>query len=295
MSYTNLEERLIETCIKNPTDFATIQSLIDSGADINAVEDYDDSLMGDILPELIENNFSYDEIAGIIDYFVENGWDTPKYALGCIPEIAFNVENKTAFDITKKLLSYPLSDNEKDYDFLLELFGTEESYCRCCTNDHYLENLYYTMYEIIDARKNKQPHLEIKPFYDAIGLRIEKIVYFSETNDTKTKGNQIEYFANIGLVSGNQLFLITHGVNILFNNYRLDELPQIEIPDLLGKRIIGSEITDISFKHKRITKDDTIYNQPIIFITFNNDRRIKITHNWGENLEKNTVCRIEKL
>ena len=35
---------------------------------------------------------------------------------------------------------------------LLELLGTEESFQRCCTVDHSLENLLYALYELVEAR-----------------------------------------------------------------------------------------------------------------------------------------------
>lgn len=303
------EQQLIEECKKAPADYAKIKHLIDEGADINAVNEYGDSLLSSIIGYFIpeecygceQRNLPAEKrncdgcpcaeqsrLLDIVELFIENGWDTVKYGLECIRELTFVPHNRVIFDVAKRILECPLSEDIQSYEAALETIGTEESYQRCCEACPEEENLFYTIYELIDAKMNKKDFEGIELFYDAIGLRVDKIIYFSGQNDIKGSKRGWDFYSDIGFVCQDKVLVLSSYINILMMNDRKNELPQTEITEIFGKSFYNAVITDISFDTASIRRKTTIYQQQSIIIDFDNGRQLRFTHNAGQHPDKKT-------
>lgn len=124
-----------------------------------------------------------------------------------------------------------------------------------------------------------------------MGLKIHRILYFAET-DTRVNGDCFtEYNADIGFVCGDKVLILCKGVNILFMNDRLTELPQIDLSATFCTEIIGQTILAVSFDHKTVVKGTTHYGQPTIIIELSNGKKLKFSHNFGELPDRETQTR----
>ena len=195
------------------------------------------------------------------------------------------------FYAAKRILECPLSEKPEDYEAALESIGTEESFQRCCEECHEQENLYYAMYEIVDAKMNNRPFEGIFPYYQSLGKKVDRIVYFADKLDFKETPRGTEFNSDFGFICGDAVIVITSNINILLMNNRAFEEPKTDISESVGEDIIGSTIVDISFEHQNITKDKTRYGQPTIILKFDNGKELRFTHNFGELTNKETQAR----
>ena len=291
MIKTNLNEKLAIACDKSNPDLDEIKELILSGADTNQLNKYNDNIFSNIFlnvlyevrNDAIRLPITVKKIKEIISLMVDNGFDIKQFGISTMSQFIFSTYDHFTFDMYKFMLQYDLADGSSAYEDALESLGTEESYQRCCENDHDLENLFYAIYEMVEAKMEDRDYESIEPYYGAVGLTIDKIVYFSDSNTLTEKKKFTEYNSDIGFVCGNKLLVVREGINILFMNNRLSEQPQIDISSIFGKDAINSKIKSISFDHKDFIKRTTNYGQPIIIIELNNGNKLKFTHNFGES------------
>lgn len=294
--FNDLNTDLLEALTRNPPDFTLAKELLKQGADINDTNFCGDSIIEECLYNCArqyfndeedescnsgDNNLYIDPIS-IVDFFIQNDWDTERYGLNAISALVYTTHDDNMFYAAKHILKYPISKDEEDFDYAIESTCTEESFQRCCKYCHEQENLYYAMGELLDAKKNNRDINGIHPYSRAIGKRIDKIVYFSNIVDFKNTHKGSEFNNDFGFICGNELLVIKPSINILFMNGCISNEPQIEVSENLGDGIIGSEIIDIAFGHKSITKNNITYGQPEIIIKLNSGKNIHFTHNFGE-------------
>ena len=222
---------------------------------------------------------------------VDNGWDIKKFGIEIMSNFKFTTYDRLTFEMFKFMLGYDLTDNPENYKKALDVVGTEESYQRCCEENHDLENLFYAIYEMILAKMEGRDYNSIELYYDAIDMRIDKVIYLDKNNTTVKKQNFTEYNADIGFVCGHKLLVLREGVNILFMNDRINEQPQIDFSADFGRDIVGKKIKSISFEHKEIVRGKTGYGQPTIIMELTNGRKLKFTHNFGELPNKKSQSR----
>lgn len=290
MTSTQLNEKLVLACNKAVPDLDEIKELIIAGADTNLVNEYGDNVFNDIFLEVLYDiqddakklPKTVEKIKEIISLMVDNGWDIKKFGLETMNQFLFSTYDPFTFELYRFMLQYDLTNNVQEYEKTLNRIGSEESYQRCCVHNTELENLFYAIYEMVEAKMKGGDYKSIEPYYGAEGLTIEKIVYFSETNTLVTKKDFTEYNADIGFVCGNKLLVLRDEVNILFMNDRILESPQIDILDAFGKDVIGRKIASVSFENKMVTRKSTEYAQQTIIITLTNGKKLKFTHNFGE-------------
>lgn len=289
MTNTELNEKLVAACDRAWPDLDEIRELVIAGADTNQLnrhgENIFDSSFVDILyhfrddaknlPHIVER------IKATIRLLIDNGWDVKKYGLSTMDQFKFSTYDAFTFDLYRFMLQYDPADDSQDYEDVLEGIGTEESFQRCCENDHDLENLFYAIYEMVLAKKERRNYTSIEPYYGATGLLIDKVLYFGDANTLVAKNTFTEYDADIGFVCGDKILVLRDSVNILFMNDRGEEVPQIDISAAFD-RAVGEKIKSISFIHSDIVKDTTHYGQPTIIIELMNGKRIHFTHNFGE-------------
>jgi hypothetical protein len=238
-----------------------------------------------LLPKAVE------KIKEIIALMIDNGFDIKRFGISTMSQFKFATYDHFTFDLYRFMLQYDLADDPKAYEETLEGIGGEESYQRCCEHDHDLENLFYAIYEMVEAKMEGRDYKSIEPYYGIVGLTIDKIIYFSDSNTLDEKNEFTEYNADIGFVCGNKLFVVREGVNILFMNDRINEQPKVDISSVFGKDAINRTIKSISFGHKDIIKEKTHYGQPTIIMELTNGKKIKFTHNFGELPDKETQSR----
>lgn len=302
-----LEEQFLKALTEKTPDFEKAKELLGEGVDINAVDSYGESILGDLLLTLSSFPPECDsceldscktceikrssKLISIIEFFINNGWDTVAYGLHLIASLVHTTHDAKMFYAAKRILECPLSEDREAFEHALESIGSEESYQRCCEECHDQENLYYAMYEIGDAKMNGKPFAGIHPYYRALGKKIDRIVYFAEKNDFAETSRGIEFNHDLGFVCGDELVVVTSGMNILLMNDRLSEKPQTDVTTFFEDGIVGATITDVSFEHKTINRANSRYGQPTIIVKLDNGKEIGFTHNFGELPDKKTQAR----
>lgn len=290
MTNNELNENLATACDRVQPDLDEIRELIIAGADPNQLNRYGNNLFEDIFMDILYR-FRGDaeqlptvvqKIKALISLIIDHGWDVKKYGLSAMDQFKFSTYDKFTFDLYRFMLQYDLTDDTEAYEGVLESIGVEESYQRCCEDDHDLENLFYAIYEMILAKQNGHDYTSIEPYYGAKGLLIDKVLYFGETDTLVEKNDFTEYSADIGFVCGDKLLILRKSVNILFMNDRGLENPQIDISSTFGNDVIGHRIHSISFDHKEIVVETTHYGQPTIILELTNGKLVKFSHNFGE-------------
>lgn len=302
-----LDKNLQEALMCNPPDFALAKELLAQGANINAQEERGDSIIRECLArcegclsacedcdekscadcETLKNS----GLVAIVDFFIQNGWDTVVYGLDVISSLVFIAPSQQMFYAARRILDCPLAEDREAYESALERIGTEESYQRYCEACHELENLYYVMYEMVNARMEGRDHRCFHPYRNAIGKCVDKIVYFANKIDFVETPRGIEYDLDFGFICGDEVIVIGPNVNVFFRNDLLDDQPQIDISSKFGNGIIGARIADISFAHASIKRDDSTYGQPTIMMKFDSGAELHFTHNFGENPDQPTQSR----
>lgn len=299
MTKIELNEKLALACDKATPDLDEIKELIVAGADINQLNKYGDNIFHDVFLEVLYAvrddakllPKAVEKIKEIIALMIDNGFDIKRFGISTMSQFKFATYDLFTFDLYRFMLQYDLADDPKAYEETLEGVGGEESYQRCCEHNHDLENLFYAIYEMVEAKMEGRDYKSIEPYYGIVGLTIDKIIYFSDSNTLVEKNEFTEYNADIGFVCGNKLFVVREGVNILFMNDRINEQPKVDISSVFGKDAINRTIKSVSFGHKDIIKEKTHYGQPTIIMKLTNGKKIKFTHNFGELPDKETQSR----
>ena len=299
MTKIELNEKLALACDKATPDLDEIKELIVAGADTNQLNKYGDNIFDDVFLEVLYAvrddakllPKAVEKTKEIIALMIDNGFDIKRFGLSTMSQFKFATYDPFTFELYRFMLQYDLADDPKAYEETLEGVGGEESYQRCCEHDHDLENLFYAIYEMVEAKMEGRDYKSIEPYYGIVGLTIDKIIYFSDSNTLVEKNEFTEYNADIGFVCGNKLFVVREGVNILFMNDRINEQPKVDISSVFGKDAINRTIKSVSFGHKDIIKEKTHYGQPTIIMELTNGKKIKFTHNFGELPDKETQSR----
>ena len=302
-----LETEFVKALEEKIPDFDKARQLLAQGVDINAVDDFGKSILINCLwnrssfpPECdfceaesckTCENQGKAQLISIVDFFIENGWNTVVHGLSCIASLVHTTHDAQMFYAAKRLLRCPVSDNRADFEHALEGIGTEESYQRCCEECHEQENLYYAMYELVGAKKDNRPFEGIYPYYRAMGKKVDKIVYFADKTDFAETPRGVEFGGDFGFVCGEDGVVVRSSINILLMNDRVSEQPQIDVSTIFGEGIVGATVVDILFEHCSKSRDRICYGQPTIIIKFDNAKELRFTHNFGELPDKESQAR----
>ena len=293
-----LKDEFLKVLQAQAPDFEKAQKLLEQGVDINGAGDYGDSIINDCL--LMHSSFPLEcdtceegecqtcerkkksQIIPIIEFFINNGWDSKRYGLDCIASLVHTTHDVQMFEAAKRILACPTSNDEQDYEGALKGIGIEESFQRCCEECHEQENLYFAMYELVEAKMEGKPFEGIYPYYGVLGKKIDKIVYFSDKLDFNETNRGTEFNCDFGFLCGEELFVIRSSINALMMNDRISEKPQIEVSDVFGDGVIGASVVDVSFEHIKKNRKMNCYGQPIIILKLDSGKEIRFTHNFGE-------------
>ena len=177
--FTEFDKSLINELESVPISRENVKTLIKYGADINAEDKYE------CLMENVIGYYPYEKaefLPEVVKVAIENGWNTAKQGLRVIRALVFSTGTKECFYAAKLILENGVNGTEGDFNDALETISTEESYQRCCDHNTEKENLYYAMYELVDATKQGKSIKEVEHFNSALGMTVDKIVCFGEEN-----------------------------------------------------------------------------------------------------------------
>ena len=298
MTKQELDMKLVKVCESGYLDINKIQELILAGADTNQVCD-EKNIFDRVFLMFLNtrrqtpkrNYYKAKKIKETIQLMVAHGWDVKRFGMSVMNGFLFSTYDRNTFDLYRFMLQYDLAESPEDYDEALEGIGTEESYLRCCEKDHETENLFYALYELVEAKKDGRNFESIEPYYDAVGMKIDRILYFDESDTTVQKKAFTEYNADIGFVCGDKVLILRKGVHILFMNDRITETPQVDLSETFCADVIGQTIQSVSFDHKTVVKGTTHYGQPTITVELSNGQKLKFSHYFGELPDRESQSR----
>ena len=169
MFKAELDNELLEACTGYNYDLDKIKKLVLAGADTNQLNKFGDNIFDDVFLDTLYNSRddiqklseTVKKIKEIIPIMINTGWDIKKFGISTMNQFVFSTYDRFTFDLYKFMLQYDLTDNPKDYESALECVGGEESYQRCCEENHDLENLFYSIYEIVEAKMEGRDYQSI--------------------------------------------------------------------------------------------------------------------------------------
>lgn len=290
MNQKELDKALAAACDSMEPDLQEIKRLIISGADTNQINEFGEGIFFDVFRSILNRGHedadkqkkTVEEIKEVVRTMISNGWDIKRYGLQTMDQFCLSTYDSLTFEMYRFFLQLDLPDDPDAYEDILEGIGTEESYQRVCEDNHDLENLFFALYEMVDAKAQGKNYRGIEPYYGAEGMVVDRVLYFSETDTMEPKQEYTEYNADIGFVSGSKLLVLGTAVNILFMNDRIEEQPQMDISNVFGEGIVGETIESVSFDHRELERNNTSYGQPMIILSFSSGKKLKFTHNFGE-------------
>lgn len=290
----NLNEELIKACERR--DLTGVKKIVSAGADVNCEDKWGESIFSHLFVEFLNNTKEakgkVSMVKSVLKVLIKNGFDMQKHGLDIMHQFVHLSNLRHAFFLTKFMLDFDLGDNVKKYEELLMSIGFEESHMRVCENKLARANMLYAMYEIVEAKMEKREYAGTELYQEAVGKRIENVLYFSEKNDTIALEQGTQYNSDIGILCEGKLLVITTNADILIKNEKMSE-NSISLPDFFGSGFIGALIEKISFKHKKFWKGKTEYTQPIVNILLDNGKTISFTDNFGEVPKEDTMSRFE--
>lgn len=312
--FGELGNKLMDVFGKYPPDFKEAEKLIALGADINLTNKYGETILSETLKGFgQESNAEKNDLCGketcngcinksdqscfydIISFFIDNGFDTQANGVSFLHSLVFSSYDECILNAAKLILKNGVRFEGKQLEGCLGTIGTEESYQRCCNENHKLENLFYTYYEIVNAYGKGYPFECIEYYSSCIGKRIESVKVLRSAGETKecfscAKPMSFLHYEPMVICCEDKNVVIKSSPNIYVSAYIFDN-PNMEVIDCSGyfrNEVIGHEITFIEFDHKSISHDTMIYGQPIINIHVDNGMQLRFTTNFGEVDKKDT-------
>ena len=280
---------------RESSDIEGMLRLVREGADPNLRDSSGDSCIGEAVADYVvdgnraENDDSPTDtqatVARAMEYVREAaalGWDVGRFGSEVMAIVAFSLDG-FVFEFLRFMLQAGavVSDGE---DGLLDVLSTEESYQRCVQNDHCVENLLYAAYEMVQAAAEGRAYDGIYPFPGAEGMRIDRIVCLNDPHFALQADGATEFDGDIGFISGDRMLVVRDCLNLPFMNDRIGETPQRDGNDLFGPGVTGGKVREVSFSHRNVRrKDGANCGQPTLTLTPDDGKKLRFTHNFGEN------------
>lgn len=325
--YGDIGNRLVNACTDFPPDFQLIKELLNSGIDLHMVSEANKDDPYDkyetMLSEIIKDHADFcgdDNCQGcpkdscygcshripdgrylpeIVRLFLEKGFDCSaqnnRIGAVCLQNLTWSTYDEYILDAAKFLLKAGAKPDCIIEDFpedetVLDWVAVKESAADCVDEDHALSNLFYTLYEIMDACIKGEEYDGIQYFDHCVGKRIERVMMSSEESDIQgffrmdTEKNSYEHCFR------DQLIIWCEDMPLCINRYT-DAIidPRVPVKMKVQENVseyftdcIGSRIVSFTFEHISFTKFNTIYHQPITLIHLDNGKTIRISTNSGE-------------
>ena len=328
--YGELENKLIELLKLNEPDFAAADELIRQGADINAMCEYGDNVLSDILNgyvssaekivnnDICENcweeecqrceNFVLTHNPGphmldVIRYFIKNGFDINgcegRLGAQCLSAVANSTYDRYMIDAIKIFfdegIKIDVSLYDDDFESAYDYFGVKADFQFVCEHNYPLANTYEAAYQLFKAYDEGKPYKGIDSYEIAAGRKILRVLSDSDgENPVFFTMNEPE-FAKDNCFNGNLYFVYDGGVLIVTEHvdcWTDTVLPDVRFRDVTDcfGAIIGSCVTEFLFDHRDIIKGTIWYNQPIITIKTDVGKSVRISKNFGQVAKEDTAA-----
>lgn len=319
MTEKTSRQMLVDSLAKSPPDYDRAREIIAMGEDINASDEKHENAFCSVLFEYIGNCFDcknfgvckkcnkniQEHLPQIAEFFVEQGLDTVKHGIRCIECLSVAGVEKEILHTIQVLLKNPLPEEAYKYQKVLKRLLVQE---KRFSNFQGEKNVIHAMYEAVRAKSEGRDFRNIDTYHSAIGLTLDKLVYFSFKDDIKReeKDNSgigdrgFVYSGDIGFVCGDKVLVVRNPLKILMMNNRLNEAVQRDISYWLNKNdvytyeAIGAKIKEISFDNNEIKwLNGHITRHPIIKIKFDNNVFVEFTCDMDEHPERETRPRFK--
>lgn len=281
--FGKLEDKLLRLCRAHVPDMEKIRAVVREGADVNAVDQSGRNLLTAVFSHTGATNGKF--FPAIAEEFVGAGFDTARFGLAVMGMLVFSTYDRYIFDASMVLLKAGAGGDEGQWEQLLDAIGTEESYQRCCDEDHACENIYYAWYETVRRASEGKRFDDIGVWEDCIGLRVNGVIADANAGPvvSEMQDGRCFFRDQLILLCGEQAVTIEGNPNIyLCGRPAPEDLVQ---PVDLSVRLpfaVGSVIEKIEFEHKEYREGTTYYRQPNIRVFFDNGRAMLLTTNFGE-------------
>lgn len=325
--YGDIGNRLLDACIKYAPDFQLVKELLNSGIDLNMIseknrnepQDKNETILSEIILNYTESlDRSYCQgcerdicygctrhgsdgqyLPEIVRLFLEYGFDCSAHGglagAICLQNLTWSTYDEYILDAAKLLLKAGARPDCIVCDFpenetVLQWVAVKESAADCVDEDHSLSNLFYTLYEIMDASVKGEAFDGIQYFDHCVGKRLDRVHLCSDRN-------AMEGFFQMNTQRGSyehcfrdQLIMWCENMPLCINGYT-DAIIDPRVPEKMKDQIdvseyfsdcIGHRITGFSFDHISFTKASTGYHQPITLIHLDNGKTIRFSINSGE-------------
>lgn len=326
--YRPIDRQLIDACQEYPPDFIKIRGLLAQGADVNAVSasDPDETLLGGIIyayPQILDLQDACegceDEncegcslhaidpdgkyLPQIVQFFLENGFDPSREdgraGARALSSLILSSRDLYILDACKLLLSAGADPQRPCFigedETSISWAATEASF-NACEQHHVAENLYETLYQIMDAAVKGRNFWLIEPYQVCLGRRLDSIFLYSEGSsqgifpvNVPTSHHPCSFRDTIVLDCAGKPLRISHYADILVDPHiPQDATEKLDLarwfPDCLGHTI-----TAIDFGHNDIADGRIHYGQPSIRIHLDNGKVLIFSTNHGEVAKEDMV------
>ena len=291
--YGDLEDKLIGCFKDGSQDFETANELLLQGADLNTDGPDEEK---NILSEIIMG-YPLDhgqDMLNVIRWFLDNGFDVNRHygksGARCLWSLTLSTYDSYIIEATKILFNAGaknVSINDDESETPWSFIATEGSYQNTCIRDYHTGNIYEAVYQIYQAIEDGRPYKGIDSYEKSIGKKILKVLadppdkcpIFFDLDLPNSKHNNC-YRSTLYFVYENGVLISTQYADFWVD----DILPDTELIDVSGlfQGIVGAAIKGFSFDHNMIVKATTHYGQPITIIEMDNNKKLRITINFGE-------------
>jgi len=281
--FGKLEDKLYRLCSAKQPNWDKINTVLSDGVNVNAQSPNGACLLAEVVDRFAETGEKTLQIAKL---FLESGFDSKRFGLSVIGRLIFSTYDRYIFDTAKLMIHAGAVGDDDHWKRLLESIATEESYQRCCDEDHACENIYYAMYELVN-RAFKGKREDILVWHDCVGKVVDAVYADAKTVPALKLmgGGKYEMVGRILFQCGEHSVVLEGNPNV-YGCERISEC-DMEHPMNLIEQLpfcVGATITDISFYHTEVEDKAkrTSYRQPHIILTFDNGKRLHFTTNFGE-------------
>ena len=321
--FGNLENCLVEVFHSDSPDMNEAKKIIDSGVDVNTLNDYrDENLLSESLRAYDSFYFSirsepYESsslenkanvMCEIIDFFVSHGFDINGFGgcLGaqCLYALSFMTYDRYMIKVTKHLFDIgaknrTISDRADEDETPWGHVEDERDYLDSCEGEHSLGNLYEALYRIYEAADNGDSYDYIDSYECAVGKKIIKVLA-SPNNDKPSifYSMDLPTFKKENCFTSDLYFVYDIGAlrTTQFADFWVDATPdESELVDVSEcfPSIVGSEIKSFSFNNRAVHKESTTYTQPITKIEMESVECIRFSINFGDVEDKDRAAFFE--
>ena len=294
--YGQKEQALIDLFGQTPLDMERFTLCLKDGVDVNASLDEEENLLLDILWELIWHENSA-RIVDVVHLFLDAGFDTERFGYDCLERMGIWSSIYQFTEACKAILKNGVKMTDEQWKSVLETFGTEESFNSVAGKYAFADNS-YAAYEIVDGAWKKKPFDDILPWERCVGLKLDHVLAAANVRKPLKKRSCIRFqiMDQLRLQCGEQTIVVMDRPNLYIRKTEnLDGRKNTDDVSRYFEELIGKTITHVYFRGHHIQKNKTGYQQPEIYLKFENGKKLCFTTNFGCVPKNKTGNFVEKV